>query len=215
MKKINININITEERLLYYLIIVNIISFFFALIDKKYNKRTKIFAYLIRISCLLGGSLGLFLFIILFDRKSNKENMMNRVFALSIFMIQVVILIFVKYSKLEDIDFRVWNINPSKILIYYFIIINLFTFLTFGLDKYFAIKNKNRIRIVFLIFLAIIGGCVGGLLSMFIFNHKTRVDYFIYGLPLIILMQVFLLLLFNNISLWYFLAKDIYKWVDI
>lgn len=197
MKKINI----MEERFLYYLLIVNIISFFFALIYKKYNKRTKIFAYLTRLSCLLGGSLGLFLFIILFDRKSNKENMMNRVFALSIFVIQVVILIFVKYSKLEDIDFRVWNIKPSKILIYYFIIINLFTFLTFGLDKYFAIKNKNRIRIVFLIFLAIIGGCVGGLLSMFIFNHKTRVDYFIYGLPLIILMQVFLLLLFNNISL--------------
>ena len=197
MKKINI----MEERFLYYLLIVNIISFFFALIDKKYNKKTKLFAYLTRLTCLFGGSLGLFLFIILFDRKSNKENMMNRVFALSIFVIQVVILIFVKYSKLEDIDFRVWNINPSKILIYYFIIINLFTFLTFGLDKYFAIKNKNRIRIVFLIFLAIIGGCVGGLLSMFIFNHKTRVDYFIYGLPLIILMQVFLLLLFNNISL--------------
>ena len=197
MKKINI----IEERFLYYLIFINIISFFFALIDKKFNKKTKIFAYLTRLSCLLGGSLGLFLFIILFDRKSNKGNMMNRVFALSIFVIQVVILIFIKYYKLEDIDFRVWNINPSKISIYYFIIINLFTFLTFGLDKYFAIKNKNRIRIVFLIFLAIIGGCVGGLLSMFIFNHKTRVDYFIYGLPLIILMQVFLLLLFSNISL--------------
>lgn len=197
MKKINI----IEERFLYYLIFINIISFFFALIDKKLNKETKIFAYLTRLSCFLGGSLGLFLFIILFDRKSNKENMMNRVFALSIFVIQVVILIFMKNYKLEDIDFRVWNINPSKILIYYFIIINLFTFLTFGLDKYFAIKNKNRIRIVFLIFLAIIGGSAGGLLSMFIFNHKTRVDYFIYGLPLIILMQVFLLLLFNNISL--------------
>lgn len=197
MKKINI----IEERFLYYLIFINIISFFFALIDKKFNKKTKIFAYLTRLSCFLGGSLGLILFIILFDRKSNKENMMNRVFALSIFVIQVVILIFIKNYKLEDIDFRVWNINPSKILIYYFIIINLFTFLTFGLDKYFAIKNKNRIRIVFLIFLAIIGGSVGGLLSMFIFNHKTRVDYFIYGLPFIILMQVFLLLLFSNISL--------------
>lgn len=197
MKKINI----IEERFLYYLIFINIISFFFALVDKKFNKKTKIFAYLTRLSCFLGGSLGLFLFIILFDRKSNKANMMNRVFALSIFVIQVVILIFIKNYKLEDIDFRIWNINPSKILIYYFIIINLFTFLTFGLDKYFAIKNKNRIRIVFLIFLAIIGGSVGGLLSMFIFNHKTRVDYFIYGLPLIILMQVFLLILFYNLSL--------------
>lgn len=197
MKKINI----IEERFSYYLIFINIISFFFALIDKKFNKKTKIFAYLTRLTCLLGGSLGVLLFIILFDRKSNKENMMNRVFALSIFVIQMVILIFMKNYKLEDIDFRVWNINPGKNLIYYFIIINLFTFLTFGLDKYFAIKNKNRIRIVFLIFLAIIGGSVGGLLSMFIFNHKTRVEYFIYGLPLIILMQVFLLLLFSNIIL--------------
>lgn len=127
--------------------------------------------------------------------------MMNRVFAMSIFVIQVVIFIFIKSYRLEDIDFRIWNINPSEILIYYFIIINLFTFLTFGLDKYFAIKNKNRIRIVFLIFLAIIGGSVGGLLSMFIFNHKTKVDYFIYGLPLIMIMQLFLLILFYNLSL--------------
>lgn len=197
MKKINI----VEERFLYYLIFINIISFFFALIDKKFNKRTKVFAYLTRLTCLLGGSLGLILFIGLFDRKANKGNMMNRVFAMSIFVIQVVIFIFIKSYRLEDIDFRIWNINPSEILIYYFIIINLFTFLTFGLDKYFAIKNKNRIRIVFLIFLAIIGGSVGGLLSMFIFNHKTRVDYFIYGLPLIMIMQLFLLILFYNLSL--------------
>lgn len=199
MKKININV--MGENFLYYLIFINIISFFFALIDKKFNKRTKVFAYLTRLTCLLGGSLGLILFIGLFDRKANKSNMMNRVFAMSIFVIQVVIFMFIKSYRLEDIDFRIWNINPSEILIYYFIIINLFTFLTFGLDKYFAIKNKNRIRIVFLIFLAIIGGSVGGLLSMFIFNHKTRVDYFIYGLPLIMIMQLFLLLLFNNISL--------------
>lgn len=197
MKKINI----VEERFLYYLIFINIVSFFFALIDKKFNKRTKVFAYLTRLTCLLGGSLGLILFIGLFDRKANKGNMMNRVFAMSIFVIQVVIFIFIKSYRLEDIDFRIWNINPSEILIYYFIIINLFTFLTFGLDKYFAIKNKNRIRIVFLIFLAIIGGSVGGLLSMFIFNHKTRVDYFIYGLPLIMIMQLFLLILFYNLSL--------------
>lgn len=197
MKKINI----VEERFLYYLIFINIVSFFFALIDKKFNKRTKVFAYLTRLTCLLGGSLGLILFIGLFDRKANKGNMMNRVFAMSIFVIQVVIFIFIKSYRLEDIDFRIWNINPSEILIYYFIIINLFTFLTFGLDKYFAIKNKNRIRIVFLIFLAIIGGSVGGLLSMFIFNHKTKVDYFIYGLPLIMIMQLFLLILFYNLSL--------------
>lgn len=199
MKKININV--MGENFLYYLIFINIISFFFALIDKKFNKRTKVFAYLTRLTCLLGGSLGLILFIGLFDRKAKKSNMMNRVFAMSIFVIQVVIFIFIKSYRLEDIDFRIWNINPSEILIYYFIIINLFTFLTFGLDKYFAIKNKNRIRIVFLIFLAIIGGSVGGLLSMFIFNHKTRVDYFIYGLPLIMIMQLFLLILFYNLSL--------------
>lgn len=199
MKKININV--MGENFLYYLIFINIISFFFALIDKKFNKRTKVFAYLTRLTCLLGGSLGLILFIGLFDRKANKSNMMNRVFAMSIFVIQVVIFMFIKSYRLEDIDFRIWNINPSEILIYYFIIINLFTFLTFGLDKYFAIKNKNRIRIVFLIFLAIIGGSVGGLLSMFIFNHKTRVDYFIYGLPLIMIMQLFLLILFYNLSL--------------
>ena len=40
-------------------------------------------ANLLTILSLVGGSLGIFIFMVLFDRKSVKENMMSRVFIVS------------------------------------------------------------------------------------------------------------------------------------
>lgn len=54
------------------------------------------------------------------------------------------------------------------------ILINLITFLSFGVDKYLAIAKKRRIRENRLLVLAIIGGSVGTLLGQKIFRHKTQ-----------------------------------------
>ena len=65
-----------------YLIAVNIIGFLMYFINFLLYKFTSSANVdnLLTILSLAGGSLGIFVFIVLFDRKSVKENMMSRVF---------------------------------------------------------------------------------------------------------------------------------------
>lgn len=72
----------------------------------------------------------------------------------------------------------------------YFILINLITFLVFGIDKYKAIKRRYRISEKMLFMLSIIGGAIGAFLGMFFFRHKTRKWYFKFGIPFILLVQI-------------------------
>lgn len=59
-------------------------------------------------------------------------------------------------------------------LIYYLLIINIIEFILMGLDKLFAIKNKNRIPEITLLFLSFLGGSLGSILGMILFRHKTK-----------------------------------------
>ena len=59
-------------------------------------------------------------------------------------------------------------------MLWYFIGINFFSFLIYGLDKYYAIKNKYRVSEYQLLILAIFGGSIGALLGMKVFHHKTK-----------------------------------------
>lgn len=54
---------------------------------------------------LAGGSTGILLAILLFDRKNVKDNMMSRVFIVCVFVIQVVILLMVKAHHADTITF--------------------------------------------------------------------------------------------------------------
>ncbi len=61
-----------------------------------------------------------------------------------------------------------------KLIIDYLIIINILVFLTYAVDKRRAKTNKFRIhenKIYTLIFL---GGSIGSLLAINVFNHKKR-----------------------------------------
>lgn len=77
-----------------------------------------------------------------------------------------------------------------KILIYYFILINIFTFIIFGVDKLKAIHGNLRIREKTLLSLCILGGSIGGLIGMYLFRHKTLVTYFYLGIPIILIIQL-------------------------
>ena len=61
------------------------------------------------------------------------------------------------------------------LLINYILIINLITFLLFGLDKFIARHKytKNRISEKNLLRICLIGGLIGGWGAMSIFRHKT------------------------------------------
>lgn len=60
----------------------------------------------------------------------------------------------------------------------YLVVVNIFTFCIFGLDKLLAILNKRRISEKLFMSLSILGGCYLELLGMFIFRHKIRKVYF-------------------------------------
>ena len=66
-----------------------------------------------------------------------------------------------------------------KYIYYYLIIINILSFIFYGLDKFKAIINKWRFSEKFLLLLAFFGGSIGSLLGMLVFRHKTKKWYFI------------------------------------
>lgn len=80
-----------------------------------------------------------------------------------------------------------------KILLLCFLIVNSFTFLVAGYDKYLAVKNKRRIPEKTLFGLGIFGGTVGLLLAMVIFRHKTSKSSFLWKFFGILVIQLLLI----------------------
>lgn len=83
----------------------------------------------------------------------------------------------------------------TKLIIIYFIAINLVTFFLYGIDKWKAKRSKWRIPEATLLGLAVIGGSIGAWLGMKVWHHKTQHKKFKYGLPLILLAQIALIAL--------------------
>lgn len=86
--------------------------------------------------------------------------------------------------------------NFMQMVLIYLVVINVLTFLTFGIDKWKAKKAKWRIREAALLVLAVLGGSVGAWLGMKVWHHKTLHKKFKYGVPLILVVQLVLLLAF-------------------
>lgn len=84
----------------------------------------------------------------------------------------------------------------SLSLLYYLIAINAITFITYGIDKWKARKNKWRIPESTLLLLAVFGGSIGAFLGMRVWRHKTMHKKFKYGIPSILVLQIGLLLYF-------------------
>ena len=59
-------------------------------------------------------------------------------------------------------------------IVYYLIIVNVIGFLLCFIDKRLAVKHKYRISESVLLFISLIGGCLGLLISMYMFHHKTK-----------------------------------------
>jgi uncharacterized membrane protein YsdA (DUF1294 family) len=88
---------------------------------------------------------------------------------------------------------------PLDIVLQYLAVINVATFLTYGLDKWKAKRSKWRIREAALLMLAVLGGSIGAWLGMKVWHHKTQHKKFKYGIPAIILVQA--------IIIWYFFFR--------
>ena len=186
----------------YYLIAINILGFILYGINTllyRFTENGQIDTVL-TITSLLGGSLGIVLCILLFDRKSVKQNMMSRVFIACVFVVQTIVYLYIKGIHGENISLAFWDFfEKNKLLLFYFIAINIITFIAFGVDKQKAIEQKSRIRIITLLGLSFIGGAIGGWIAMYTFRHKTKTDYFTVGLPLIVLMHIVVILYLMNL----------------
>ena len=66
---------------------------------------------------------------------------------------------------------------------WYLIVINIVTWIAFGLDKWKAKSGKWRIPERTLLLLALAGGSLGALAGMIMFRHKTRKPKFYISVP--------------------------------
>lgn len=73
---------------------------------------------------------------------------------------------------------------------YYLAVINVITFIVFGIDKLKAKKGKWRIPEATLLLLAIVSGSIGAWCGIKVWHHKTMHKKFKYGIPLIIAIQI-------------------------
>ncbi|MBR3995131.1 MAG: DUF1294 domain-containing protein [Clostridia bacterium] len=84
--------------------------------------------------------------------------------------------------------------NWEFFLAFYFIIINITAFVTFGIDKHRSIKKLYRISEKTLFSLSFLGGATMMFFGMCTFRHKTRKTSFMIVIPLLMLFHLFLIL---------------------
>ncbi len=76
------------------------------------------------------------------------------------------------------------------LLVYYYLIINIFAFIFYGIDKKKAEAGKWRISEAILILLAVLGGAFGAALGMLVFHHKTKKNKFRITVPLFVFINL-------------------------
>ncbi|MBO4646412.1 MAG: DUF1294 domain-containing protein [Bacteroidales bacterium] len=85
------------------------------------------------------------------------------------------------------------TIAAPSLLIIYLVVINLITFLLYGMDKIKARRSQWRVPEAVLIGFAVIGGSLGAWFGMIIWHHKTQHKKFKYGVPAILIIQMTIL----------------------
>lgn len=151
-------------------------------------------------AAFLGGSPGVLAGSLLADRKMRKENVMVRVSALCFLIIQAAAIWAVRRAPDREISFALWEVFAGKPwLLAYLAAVNAAAFALFGIDKRAAVSGKTRIRIMTLLGAAVLGGSAGALAGMYFFRHKTKKNYFVIGIPLIMAAQAAVLLVLQNV----------------
>ena len=79
-----------------------------------------------------------------------------------------------------------------KLFLYYILIINLYGIFVMYSDKNKSKKGKWRTPENTLFTIAIAFGALGIFIGMRLFRHKTKHNKFVIGIPLILIVQVFI-----------------------
>lgn len=80
-----------------------------------------------------------------------------------------------------------------KMFYLYLLVVNIITFLAYGMDKRKARRRQWRIPERTLLGLAAMGGAAGAYVGMGLFRHKTRKPAFRYGVPVLLIIWLSIL----------------------
>ena len=80
--------------------------------------------------------------------------------------------------------------NSFTIVFFYFLLVNVTGFVMTAYDKRKAVKGEWRVPQKRFFLLAFIGGAFGIYVGMQQFRHKTKHAEFVYGIPLLILVNI-------------------------
>lgn len=83
-----------------------------------------------------------------------------------------------------------------QFFIIYLVIINFLGFIIMGIDKLKAKRGSRRIPENTLFMFTILGGGVGTILGIYIFRHKTKKKKFTVGMPIILILEILLFILY-------------------
>ncbi len=78
--------------------------------------------------------------------------------------------------------------------IIFLILMNIAGFAAMGIDKRRAVMKRWRMKEKHLFLVALLGGSAGSILGMHHFRHKTKHSSFVYGMPLILILQVMVII---------------------
>lgn len=95
---------------------------------------------------------------------------------------------------MQAVQRRENDMTVFQVISYYLITMNVLGFLFMGLDKWKAKKRAWRIPEATLLLIAALGGAMGSIIGMHLFHHKTRHWYFLYGIPVMLVIHILLAL---------------------
>ncbi len=80
----------------------------------------------------------------------------------------------------------------------YLVVINTAAFFLTAADKWFAKRNKRRVRERTLMLFAAAGGALGTFLAMELCRHKTKKPLFYIGVPLLLFLWIAVVVLVHK-----------------
>lgn len=95
-----------------------------------------------------------------------------------------------------NIEQLIQAIFTIKNIVIYLLAINIITFLIMWWDKHEAKVGDWRVSEKTLFMLVLIGGGIGGIIGMYTFRHKTKKWKFTIGLPVILILEIILVIIF-------------------
>jgi uncharacterized membrane protein YsdA (DUF1294 family) len=191
----NIISQIRLPHLILYLIVINLLGFIVYISSLWCRKKFERFSlnWLVVIVGLLFGAFGELIALLIYERKSTKENLMMHVFVGVICIIEVFAVLVIQAIRAGNYHNGFAELFANTYLWIYILAINIISLACFGLDKFLATHQKSRIPNLVLLGLCFIGGSIGGLIGMQLFHHKTQKNYYTFGVPMMLFMQLLIL----------------------